>query len=71
MASDLRYCGYKRMDVLRIYGFNLILLAVNLAGTVSSLVQGITASKAAVRPHAQGRNRTVVAAVPAPCARTS
>ena len=26
MASDLRYCGYKRLDVLRIYGFNLILL---------------------------------------------
>ena len=27
MASDLRYCGYKRLDVLRIYGFNLMLLA--------------------------------------------
>ena len=36
MASDLRYCGYKRLDVLRIYGFNLILLPVNLAGTLSS-----------------------------------
>jgi cellulose synthase/poly-beta-1,6-N-acetylglucosamine synthase-like glycosyltransferase/chitodextrinase len=45
-ASDLRYCGYKRIDVLRIYGFNLILLGVNLAGTFSSIVQGITASKA-------------------------
>ena len=45
-ASDLRYSGYKRIDVLRIYGFNLILLGVNLAGTFSSIVQGITASKA-------------------------
>ena len=36
MASDLRYCGYKRLDVLRIYGFNLILLPVNLAGRISS-----------------------------------
>ena len=34
MASDLRYCGYKRLDVLRIYGFNLILLPVNLSGTL-------------------------------------
>jgi chitinase len=42
MASDLRYCGYKRADVLRIYGFNLMMLPVNLAGTVSSLAQGIT-----------------------------
>ena len=32
MASDLKRCGYKRLDVLRIYGFNLILLPVNLAG---------------------------------------
>ena len=47
MASDLRYCGYKRLDVHRIYGFNLVLLPVNLAGTMSSIVQGITASKAA------------------------
>jgi len=29
MASDLRYCGYKRLDVLRIYGFNLILLMMS------------------------------------------
>ena len=54
MASDLRYCGYKRLDVLRIYGFNLILLPVNLAGTLSSIVQGITASKAPFAAHPQG-----------------
>jgi len=59
MASDLRYCGYKRMDVFRIYGFNLILLPVNLAGTVSSLAQGITASKAVFARTPKVRNRTV------------
>jgi cellulose synthase/poly-beta-1,6-N-acetylglucosamine synthase-like glycosyltransferase/chitodextrinase len=59
MASDLRYCGYKRMDIFRIYGFNLILLPVNLAGTVSSLAQGITASKSAFARTPKVKNRTV------------
>jgi cellulose synthase/poly-beta-1,6-N-acetylglucosamine synthase-like glycosyltransferase len=59
MASDLRYCGYKRIDVARIYGFNLILLPVNLVGTVSSLVQGITASKSAFARTPKVRDRTV------------
>jgi cellulose synthase/poly-beta-1,6-N-acetylglucosamine synthase-like glycosyltransferase/chitodextrinase len=60
MASDLRFCGYKRLDVLRIYGFNLVLLGVNLAGTLSSIVQGITASKSAFARTPKVRNRTVV-----------
>src|SRR6202034_1510490 len=62
MASDLRYCGYKRLDVFRIYGFNLVLLGVNLAGTLSSVVQGITASKAPFARTPKVRNRTVVPA---------
>jgi chitodextrinase len=62
MASDLRYCGYKRLDVLRIYGFNLVLMPVNLAGTLSSVVQGITASKAPFARTPKVRNRTVVPA---------
>ena len=60
MASDLRYCGYKRLDVARIYGFNLVLLGVNLAGTLSSIVQGITASKAPFARTPKVRDRTVV-----------
>jgi len=60
MASDLRYCGYKRLDVLRIYGFNLVLLGVNLAGTLSSIVQGITASKAPFARTPKVKDRTVV-----------
>jgi cellulose synthase/poly-beta-1,6-N-acetylglucosamine synthase-like glycosyltransferase len=59
-ASDMRYCGYKRLDVLRIYGFNLILLGVNLAGTFSSIVQGITASKAPFARTPKVKDRTVV-----------
>jgi cellulose synthase/poly-beta-1,6-N-acetylglucosamine synthase-like glycosyltransferase len=45
MASDLKRCGYKRTDILRIYGFNLILLPVNLAGVVKSLQQAVTGKK--------------------------
>ena len=45
MGSDLRSTGYKSSDVLRIYGFNLILLPVNLAGVLKSLQQAITGKK--------------------------
>lgn len=45
MASDLKYCGYKRSDIFRIYGFNLILLPVNLAGVLKSMQQGLTGKK--------------------------
>ena len=45
MASDLHRCGYKRTDVLRIYGFNLILLPVNLAGVAKSLQQAVSGKK--------------------------
>ncbi|HEX4444175.1 MAG TPA: glycosyltransferase family 2 protein [Galbitalea sp.] len=45
MASDLRSTGYKRSDVFRIYGFNLILLPVQLAGVLKSIQQAITGKK--------------------------
>ena len=53
MASDLRYCGYKRIDVLRIYGFNLILLPVNLAGTCLVHRAGHHGVQGVVRAHAR------------------
>jgi len=62
MASDLHYCGYKRSDVARIYGFNLVLVPVNLAGTVSSLIQGLTSSKSAFARTPKVRDRTVTPA---------
>ncbi|MET0976747.1 MAG: glycosyltransferase family 2 protein [Leifsonia sp.] len=45
MASDLHYAGYRRTDVLRIYGFNLIMLPVNLAGVMKSMQQALTGKK--------------------------
>lgn len=62
MASDLRHCGYKRLDAARIYGLNLILLPVNLAGTVASLTQGLTASKSAFTRTPKVRDRTMTPA---------
>ncbi len=45
MASDLKYCGYKRTDIFRIYGFNLILLPVQLAGVLKSIQQALSGKK--------------------------
>jgi cellulose synthase (UDP-forming) len=59
MASDLKYCGYKRIDVLRIYGFNLILMPVNLAGFCNSLVQSLTGEKSTFSRTPKVSNRTV------------
>ncbi|WP_169077342.1 glycosyltransferase family 2 protein [Microcella alkalica] len=58
MASDLRYSGYKRSDVFRIYGFNLILLPVNLAGVAKSIEQAITSKKIPFARTPKVRNRT-------------
>ena len=58
MASDLKYCGYKYSDVFRIYGFNLILLPVNLAGVVKSVEQSITGKKIPFARTPKVRNRT-------------
>lgn len=45
MSSDLKACGYRRLDVLRVYGFNLVLLPINLAGALSSLMQAVTGGR--------------------------
>jgi EAL domain-containing protein (putative c-di-GMP-specific phosphodiesterase class I)/cellulose synthase/poly-beta-1,6-N-acetylglucosamine synthase-like glycosyltransferase len=59
MAGDLKLCGYKRTDVLRIYGFNLILLPVNLAGVGNSIVQSLTGAKSVFGRTPKVANRTV------------
>jgi cellulose synthase/poly-beta-1,6-N-acetylglucosamine synthase-like glycosyltransferase len=61
MSVDLRYCGYKALDSLRIYGFNLLLLPVNLAGSLSSIVQALTGSKGRFMRTPKVRDRTVPA----------
>lgn len=58
MASDLRSMGYRRTDVFRIYGFNLILLPVNLAGVVKSLQQAVTGKKIPFARTPKVKNRT-------------
>lgn len=58
MASDLHGAGYRRLDVLRIYGFNLILLPVNLAGVLKSIEQAITNRKIPFARTPKVRNRT-------------
>lgn len=59
MASDLKYCGYKRSDVLRIYGFNLILLPVNLAGVLKSMQQALSGKKIPFARTPKVKNRTI------------
>ena len=61
MAADLKACGYKRLDVLRVYGFNLILLPVNLSGSFASLLQLLTGEKSAFKRTPKVRNRTTAA----------
>jgi cellulose synthase/poly-beta-1,6-N-acetylglucosamine synthase-like glycosyltransferase len=61
MAVDLRYCGYKTLDALRIYGFNLLLLPVNLHGSISSVVQALTGSKGKFARTPKVKDRTVAA----------
>lgn len=61
MASDLKYCRYSYLDVIRIYGFNLILLPVNLAGVLKSMQQALTAKKIPFARTPKVKNRTAAA----------
>jgi hypothetical protein len=45
MAADLKLTGYSRWHVFAVYGFNLLLLPVNLVGTTESLIQGVGGHK--------------------------
>lgn len=56
-SLDLRASGHRVGDIFRIYGFNLILLPVNLAGVMKSLQQGVTGQKIpfARTPKVKGR----------------
>lgn len=58
MASDLHESGHRRSDVFRIYGFNLVLLAVNLAGSLKSIQQAMTNEKIPFARTPKVRDRT-------------
>ena len=63
MASDLHYCGYKRTDIFRIYGFNFILLAVNIAGVLKSIQQAFTGKKIPFARTPKVKNRTAASPI--------
>ncbi len=63
MSSDLHRMGYKRTDVFRIYGFNLVLLPVNLAGVLKSLQQAAAKSKIPFARTPKIRDRTATPAL--------
>lgn len=63
MAADFHQLGYKRTDVLRVYAFNLVLLAVNLGGTLKSLQQAAAKSKIAFARTPKVANRTAAPAL--------
>lgn len=58
-ASDLRRVGYKRRDIFRLYGLNLLLLPVNLSGALKSVGQAIGGQKIAFARTPKVKNRTV------------
>ena len=58
MAIDLRYCRYRYRDIIQIYGFNLILLPVNFAGTMKSIGQALTSRKTPFARTPKIKNRT-------------
>lgn len=63
MGSDLRYCGHRFSDIFRIYGFNLILLPVNLAGVLKSIQQAFTGEKIPFVRTPKVRDRTAAPAL--------
>ena len=59
IATDLHRCGYRRSDVFRLYGLNMMLLPVNTAGVVRSLGQAIGGQKVAFARTPKVSTRTI------------
>jgi hypothetical protein len=58
-ARDLRRCGYRANDVLRVYALNLMLIPVHLAGVFQSLRQGWTGTKSPFGRTPKVQERTI------------
>ncbi len=56
-SMDLKDSGHRYLDILRIYGFNLVLLPVNVAGVLKSIQQAFSGEKIpfARTPKVKGR----------------
>ncbi|MEO6826174.1 MAG: glycosyltransferase family 2 protein [Microbacteriaceae bacterium] len=63
MGFDLRKAGHRFSDIFRIYGFNLVLLPVNLAGVFKSFQQMITGEKIPFVRTPKVQNRTAAPAL--------
>lgn len=61
MSSDLKRCGFKRIDVVRIYAFNLLMLPVNLVGSAKSIYQAVSGGKFAFVRTPKVKSRTTAA----------
>jgi cellulose synthase (UDP-forming) len=59
LATDLHRTGYKRRDVFRLYGLNIMLLPVNTAGAARSIGQAIGGQKSAFARTPKVKKRTV------------
>jgi cellulose synthase/poly-beta-1,6-N-acetylglucosamine synthase-like glycosyltransferase len=63
MGSDLREAGHRFSDIFRIYGFNIVLLPVNLAGVFKSFQQMLTGEKIPFVRTPKVKNRTAAPAL--------
>jgi cellulose synthase/poly-beta-1,6-N-acetylglucosamine synthase-like glycosyltransferase len=63
MGSDLRESGHRFSDIFRIYGFNLVLMPVNLAGVMKSLQQAVTGDKIPFARTPKVKDRTAAPAI--------
>jgi cellulose synthase (UDP-forming) len=59
LATDLRRNGYKRRDVIRLYGLNIMLLPVNTVGAARSIGQAIGGQKSVFKRTPKVKSRTV------------
>lgn len=59
LATDLRRSGYRRRDVLGVYGLNLMLLPINTVGALKSIAQVIGGTAVVFARTPKVRTRTV------------
>jgi cellulose synthase/poly-beta-1,6-N-acetylglucosamine synthase-like glycosyltransferase len=59
LATDLHRSGYRRRDVLGVYGLNLMLLPINTVGALKSIAQVIGGRKVVFARTPKVRTRTV------------
>jgi hypothetical protein len=62
-GRDLVLCGYRPLDLVRVYALNLLLLPVNLAGVLNSLRQALTRRRTPFARTPKVQARTAVAPV--------